>query len=148
MVWRVHCASFSNFPMVPPIPLPISAALLANSDLLGLESPSALPPAAFCESVRSDFLWAPIFEEACRFCACARTDLNSIVRSWILETMFSDRRDCEVLGKFQMYSTGGALRARAWESLDVGNVIRTSGVCRVVLWLYIGFVTQENGEGV
>ena len=63
----LHCASFSNLPIVPEIPLPISAALLANSDLLGFASPFALPFAAFCESVRSDCLCAPTFDDPCRF---------------------------------------------------------------------------------
>ena len=30
---NIHCASLSSFAMVPVIPLPISAALRANSDL-------------------------------------------------------------------------------------------------------------------
>jgi hypothetical protein len=59
----IRCANFSNFPMVTPMLLPISAALLANSDLLGF--PSGLPfAAAFCESVRRDCLCAPTFDEA------------------------------------------------------------------------------------
>lgn len=32
---NIHCANFSSFSIVPAIPLPISAALLANSDLFG-----------------------------------------------------------------------------------------------------------------
>ena len=82
-----HCASFSNFPIVAAIPLPISAALLANSDLLGF--PSTVAPsfaAAFCESVRSDCLCAPTLDEACRLCTWVRTDRNSFVRSWIEDT--------------------------------------------------------------
>ena len=78
----LHCASFSNLPIVTEMPLPISAALLANSDLLGFASPFA----AFCASVRSDCLCAPTFDDACRFCTWVRTDLNSFVRSWIEDT--------------------------------------------------------------
>jgi hypothetical protein len=91
----VHCANFSNFPMVTDIPRPISAALLANSDLLGFPSPVALPfAAAFCESVRSDCLCAPTFEDACRLCTCVKTDLNSVVRSWMEETAIGRGRCC------------------------------------------------------
>jgi len=83
----VRCANFSNFPIVTVMPRPISAALLAKSDLFGFPSPIALPfAAAFCESVRSDCLCAPTFEGACRLCTWVRTDLNSLVRSWIEET--------------------------------------------------------------
>jgi len=91
----VHCANFSNFSMVTDIPRPISAALLANSDLLGFPSPIALPfAAAFCESVRSACLCAPTFEDACRLCTCVKTDLNSIVRSWMEETAIGGGRCC------------------------------------------------------
>lgn len=82
MVRLIRCANFSNLPIVPDMPLPISAALRAKSDLLGLSS--VLPLAvAFCESVRSDCLCAPTFDDACRFWNWVRTDLNSCVRSWI-----------------------------------------------------------------
>lgn len=98
--------------MVPPIPLPISAALLANSDRLGFESPSALPPAAFCESVKRDLRCAPIFDVACLFCACARTDLNSVVRSWMEDTILSDCVAFKILlqlyGMYGMYGTDDA----------------------------------------
>jgi hypothetical protein len=60
--------SFSSLAIVPEMPLPISAAFLANSDLLGFVSPFAEPFAAFCESVRSDCLCAPILDDAWRFC--------------------------------------------------------------------------------
>lgn len=56
--------SFSSLAIVPEIPLPISAAFLANSDLLGFVSPFVEPLAAFCESVRSDCLCAPILDDA------------------------------------------------------------------------------------
>lgn len=78
----LHCANFSNLPIVPDMPLPISAALLANSDLRGLPSPFPLPlAAAFCESVRRDCLCAPTFDDACRRCTWVKTDLNSVVLS-------------------------------------------------------------------
>jgi hypothetical protein len=95
----IRCANFSNFPMVTPMLLPISAALLANSDLLGF--PSGLPfAAAFCESVRRDCLCAPTFDEACRRCTCVRTERNSLVRSCIEETAIaSDGRWSESQGK-------------------------------------------------
>jgi hypothetical protein len=89
----LHCANFSNFPIVCEMPLPISAARLANSDLLGF-SPFALPfAAAFCESVRSDCLCAPTLDEACRFWTCVRTDRNSFVLSWIEETAIATKCD-------------------------------------------------------
>jgi len=94
----LHCASFSNLPIVSEMPLPISAALLANSDLLGFASPFA---AAFCESVRSDCRCAPTFDDACRFWTWVRTDLNSVVRSWIEDTAMLTRvagRDQEIRG--------------------------------------------------
>lgn len=81
--------------MVAPMPRPISAALLANSDLFGF--PSADPfAAAFCESDRRDCLCAPTFDEACLRCTCVRTDLNSFVRSWIDETAIA-RQDITAL---------------------------------------------------
>lgn len=78
------------------MPRPISAALLANSDraplLATLMSPLGDPLAArFCDSVRSDCLWAPIFVEDCRFCAWARTALNSAVRSCIEVVVIFER---------------------------------------------------------
>jgi hypothetical protein len=79
-----RCASFSSFPIVPEIPLPISAARLANSDLLGFRSPFADPlAAAFCASDNNDCLWAPTLEDVWRRCAWTNTDRNSFVRSWI-----------------------------------------------------------------
>lgn len=60
--------------------LPICAAWRANSDLRGRESPLA---AAFSESLRRERLCAPTLLAFCRRCACARTDLNSDVRSCI-----------------------------------------------------------------
>ena len=85
---HIRSASLPSFSIVPVMPRPISAALLANSDrtpLLGpLVSPFGDPLAArFWDSVSSDCLWAPIFVEDCRFCAWARTALNSAVRSCI-----------------------------------------------------------------
>ena len=60
---------------------PISAALLANSDLRGC---CASPLAAdFSESDRRERLWAPTLEATCRFCTCVRTERNSEVRSCI-----------------------------------------------------------------
>ncbi len=83
---HVRSASLPSFSIVPVIPLPISAALLANSDrapFLGpLISPFGDPFAALlCDSVSRDCLCWPIFVDDCRFCACARTVLNSAVRS-------------------------------------------------------------------
>jgi hypothetical protein len=83
---NVRSASLPSFSIVPVIPLPISAALLANSDrapFLGpLTSPFGDPFAALlCDSVSRDCLCWPIFADDCRFCACARTALNSAVRS-------------------------------------------------------------------
>jgi hypothetical protein len=78
--------------MVAAMPLPISAAFRANSDLLGLASPFVpVLAAAFCESVRRDCLCAPTFDEAWRFCTWVRTDLNSLVRSWIEATAMATR---------------------------------------------------------
>lgn len=83
---HVRSASLPSFSIVPVIPLPISAALLANSDrapFLGpLTSPFGDPFAALlCDSVSRDCLCWPIFADDCRFCAWARTALNSAVRS-------------------------------------------------------------------
>ena len=83
--------------MVPVMPRPISAALLANSDraplLADLISPLVDPLAArFCDSVSKDCLWAPIFVEDCRFCAWARTALNSAVRSCIEVVVIFEQR--------------------------------------------------------
>lgn len=88
-----HCANFSNFPIVPDIPLPISAALLANSDRLGCASPFAPVFAAFCESERSDCRCAPTFDDVCRRCTWAKTDRNSVVRSWIEDTAILWRKE-------------------------------------------------------
>lgn len=82
-------ANFSSFPMVAPMPRPISAARLANSERrCGCISPFA---AAFCESVRSDLLWAPTLDEACRLWTCVRTERNSAVRSCIEVTAILTR---------------------------------------------------------
>lgn len=72
MQGHLHSASLPNFSIVPVIPLPMSAALLANSDLaplLGLvESPSRDPLAALlCDSVSSDCLCAPTLFELVYF---------------------------------------------------------------------------------
>lgn len=79
----LRCASFSNLPIVAEMPLPISAAFLAKSDLLTRPSPFA---ADFCASLSSDFLCALALLAFWRRCAWARTDLNSAVRSWIEAT--------------------------------------------------------------
>jgi hypothetical protein len=87
----VRSANFCNFSMVPDIPLPISAARLANSDRRGRPFPVASPfAAAFWESLRSDCRCAPTLDEACRFCTCVRTDRNSFVRSCIDATAIAD----------------------------------------------------------
>ena len=64
--------------MVADMPLPISAAFRAKSDLRGRASPFA---ADFCASVRRERRWEPTLLVFWRRCACARTDLNSAVRS-------------------------------------------------------------------
>ena len=79
------------------MPSPISAALLAHYDLAPLlpfyTSPMGDPLAArFCDSVSKDCLWAPIFVEDCRFCAWARTALNSAVRSCIEVVVIFEQR--------------------------------------------------------
>ena len=61
LVGYVHSASLPSFSIVPVMPRPISAALLANSDrapfLVPLVSPLGDPLAArFCDSVSSDCL--------------------------------------------------------------------------------------------
>jgi hypothetical protein len=120
----IRCANFSNFPMVTPIPLPISAALLANSDLLGF--PSGLPfAAAFCESVRRDCLCAPTFDEACRRCTCVRTERNSLVRSCIEETaMASDGRWPESQGKDgRIWGRTGRVQRRRVKECARGSLI-------------------------
>ena len=85
---NVHSANLPSFSIVDVIPLPISAALLANSDrapfLEPLPSPMGDPFAAcFCDSVSSDCLCDPTLVDECLFCACARTARNSAVRSCI-----------------------------------------------------------------
>ena len=87
-MFHVHSASLPSFSIVPVIPRPISAALLANSDrcpFLGtFASPLRNPLAALlCESVSNDCLWALILVDVCLFCAWARTARNSAVRSCI-----------------------------------------------------------------
>jgi hypothetical protein len=140
----IRCANFSNFPMVTPMLLPISAALLANSDLLGF--PSGLPfAAAFCESVRRDCLCAPTFDEACRRCTCVRTERNSLVRSCIEETAIaSDGRWSESQGKdgSNMGSDGRVQR-------------RTRLVVRLWIARWLGIILQSGlwhkegkGQGV
>ncbi len=84
----IHSANLPNFSIVPVMPLPISAAFLANSDLAPFLrpwiSPFGDPLTAFrCDSARTDCRGGPIFDEDCRFCACAKTARNSAVRSWI-----------------------------------------------------------------
>jgi len=79
-------ARFSNFSMVDEIPLPISAAFRANSDLLGFEAFASPFAAFFCESVRRDCLCAPTLEVACLRWNWVRTDRNSFVRSCIDDT--------------------------------------------------------------
>ena len=83
---HVRSANLPSFSIVPVMPLPISAALRANSDrapfLAPLASPLGDPFAALlCESGSRNCLCWPIFVDDCRFCACARTALNSAVRS-------------------------------------------------------------------
>ena len=61
LVGHEHSASLPSFSIVPVMPRPISAALLANSDrapfLVPLVSPLRDPLAArFCDSVSSDCL--------------------------------------------------------------------------------------------
>ena len=89
----VRSASLPNFSIVPVMPLPISAARLANSDrppFFPWASPLRLPLAAlFSDSVSNDCLDAPTFVVARFFCAWARTALNSIVLSWIEEVTMS-----------------------------------------------------------
>ena len=58
---NVHSANLPNFSIVDVIPLPISAALLANSDRAPLLEPWPSPmgdpfAACFCDSVSSDCL--------------------------------------------------------------------------------------------
>ncbi len=84
--FHVRWASLSNFAIVPVMPLPISAALRANSDLVPLRAPFASPfgdPEAslLCLSESSDCRCAPIFEIAWRFSICVRIERNSLVRS-------------------------------------------------------------------
>lgn len=84
--FHVHSANLPSFSIVPVMPLPISAALLANSDLatfLGpLTSPFGEPFATLlCDPVRRDCRCEPTFVEDSCFCACAKTALNSGVRS-------------------------------------------------------------------
>lgn len=83
---NVRSANLPNFSIVDVIPLPISAALLANSDrapfLEPLPSPMGDPFAAcLCDSVSSDCLCDPTLVDDCLFCACARTARNSAVLS-------------------------------------------------------------------
>lgn len=83
---NIRSASLPNFSIVTVMPLPISAAFLANSDLAPLLelwiSPFGDPLAALrCDSVRRDCRCAPLLNEDCRFWAWANTALNSAVRS-------------------------------------------------------------------
>ena len=87
-IFHIHSASLPSFSIVPVIPRPISAALLANSDRAAFLGPLASPlgdplAALLCDSVSNDSLWAPILVDVCLFCACARTARNSAVRSCI-----------------------------------------------------------------
>lgn len=84
----IHCANLSSFSIVPVMPLPISAAFLANSDLTPFLAPFSSPfgepfAARLCVSVSSDCRCAPALADAFFFCACAKTVLNSAVRSCI-----------------------------------------------------------------
>ena len=85
--FHIRSASLPSFSIVPVMPFPISAALLANSDLApflaDLATPLTSPLALLCVSVSRDCLCAPTFVDDCRFCACARTARNSAVRSCI-----------------------------------------------------------------
>lgn len=77
-------ASLCSFAVVAVMPRPISAALLANSDLLPCGAPSADPFASLrCESDSKAWRCAPTLVEAMRFWAWPRMALNSPVRSWI-----------------------------------------------------------------
>lgn len=81
MLLCVRCASLSNLPMVALIPLPICAALRANSER-ALRSPVAVPFASFfCASERSEE--RGLFVVLCLFLACASIARNSGVLSWI-----------------------------------------------------------------
>jgi hypothetical protein len=81
MLICVRRASRSNLPIVALMPLPICAALRANSER-ALRSPLAVPLASFfCASERSEERGP--FAVFCRFFACARMARNSGVLSWI-----------------------------------------------------------------
>lgn len=82
----LHCANLSSFPMVAVIPLPIAAASRANCEraLLGAASPLA---SCFCCCDKRDCRCC-VVGAFCRFCACARIVLNSLVRSCIDVTIF------------------------------------------------------------
>lgn len=120
------------------MPLPISAAWRAKSDRLGfLDSPSA---AAFCASVSSDRRWDPTLDEFWRRCACARTDLNSAVRSWTDATAMAG---CDYVwnrvGSTKKCDQRGFYRAR------LGRGTRTAEDAFVGR---IGFVGAADGSGV
>ncbi len=83
--------------MVAPMPRPISAARLANSDRLGLPSPS--PAAAFCSSVRRDRRCEPTLAEAWRRLAVARMAWNSPVRFWMEWTAISAGQGLRLLSE-------------------------------------------------
>lgn len=68
------------------MPRPISAAFLANSDLAPFLEPFGSPfgdpfAARLWVSVSSDCRCAPTLADDFLFCACAKTVLNSAVRS-------------------------------------------------------------------
>jgi len=149
----IRCANFSNFPMVTPMLLPISAALLANSDLLGF--PSGLPfAAAFCESVRRDCLCAPTFDEACRRCTCVRTERNSLVRSCIEETAIaSDGNGQRVKERMVEYGVGRARSAQDDARCSPSDDRTFSGGSdrKMVWWYYftvvvVGGIKERKGS--
>ena len=98
-VMYVHCANLSSFSIVPVMPRPISAAFLANSDLAPFLGPFSSPlgdpfAARLCVSVSNDCRCTPTLAEDFLFCACAKTVLNSAVRSCIeVVTIIRKRRD-------------------------------------------------------
>lgn len=95
----VHCASLSSFSIVPVMPRPISAAFLANSDRAPFLGPFVSPfgdpfAARLCLSVSNDCRWAPTLADDFLFCACAKTVLNSAVRSCTeVVTIIRERRN-------------------------------------------------------
>jgi hypothetical protein len=94
-----HSASLCSFAVVAVIPRPISAAFLANSDLLPFGAPASADPFASrrCESDSSACRCAPTLVEAMRFWAWPRIALNSPVRSWMDgPVMFAGSRVREV----------------------------------------------------